>query len=91
MLLAGARSDAGSSSQQQQWVQEGSRWHMAGGTLNRGASAAGPMSQGHAAGTDEASELRKRVSDLAGVQTTLASGHKTSEHLCQQQWHIGTQ
>lgn len=89
MLLAGARSDPGSSSQQQQWVQEGSRWHMAGGTLNRGASAAGPMSQGHA-GTDEASELRRRVSDLAGVQTTLASGHKISEHLCQQ-WHIGTQ
>ncbi len=47
---------------------------MAGGTHNRGGSAAGPMSQGHA-GTDEASELRKRVSDLAGVQTMLASWH----------------
>ncbi len=47
---------------------------MAGGTPNRGGSAAGPMSQGHA-GTDEASELRKRMSDLAGVQPMLASWH----------------
>ncbi len=46
---------------------------MAGGTLNTGGSAAGPMSPGHA-GSDEASELRKRVSDLAGVQTMLSSG-----------------
>ncbi len=45
---------------------------MAGGTLNTGGSAAVPMSPGHA-GSDEASELRKRVSDLAGVQTMLSS------------------
>ena len=68
-LLAGARSDAGSNSQKQQWVQEGSKWHMAGGSLSRGGSAAGPMSHGHAE-PDEASELRKRVSDLAGVEAS---------------------
>ncbi|KAA6420195.1 MAG: hypothetical protein FRX49_09858, partial [Trebouxia sp. A1-2] len=71
--VLGARSDAASNSQQQQqWVQEGSRWHMAGETPNRGGSAGGPMPQGHA-GTNEASELRKRVSDLAGVQPMLHS------------------
>ncbi|KAL0042070.1 hypothetical protein WJX77_002353 [Trebouxia sp. C0004] len=68
--VLGARSDAGSSSQQQQWFQEGSRWQMAGGTPNKGGSAAGPMSQGHAA-TDDTSELRKRVSDLADQLASL--------------------
>ena len=47
---------------------------MAGETPNRGGSAGGPMPQGHA-GTNEASELRKRVSDLAGVQPMLAPWH----------------
>ncbi|KAL0041505.1 hypothetical protein WJX79_005695 [Trebouxia sp. C0005] len=70
--VLGARSDAASNSQQQQqqWVQEGSRWHMAGETPDRGGSAGGPMPQGHA-GTNEASELRKRVSDLADQLASL--------------------
>ncbi len=78
MYFAGARADAkaGSAatsiSHQQQWVQEGGQWLMAGGPTQTGP--AWTMSQGNSGGTDDNAELRKRVSDLAGVCTCRVEG-----------------